>query len=125
MFPAADGGECRADPCFAEGSAQMIEVTRIADGDPLRFRVVVGTPDDATRHDVSMAQSTFQKLNAGKHTPEQCLAAAFRFLLEREPKEAILEKFDVTVIARYFPEFERALPRYLAKGEPSEATERK
>jgi hypothetical protein len=40
-------------------------------------------------------------------------AAAFRFLLEREPKESILARFDVSVIARYFPEFERELPRYL------------
>ena len=30
--------------------------------------------------------------------------------------EAILGRFDVTVIARYFPEFERELPRYLAQG---------
>jgi hypothetical protein len=27
-------------------------------------------------------------------------------LLEREPKEAILRRFDVSVIGRYFPEFE-------------------
>jgi hypothetical protein len=42
---------------------------------------------------------------AGKHTPEHCLEAAFRFLLDRERKE-----FNVTVISRYFPEFERELP---------------
>ena len=41
--------------------------------------------------------------------------ATFRFLLDREPKESILTRFDVTVIARYFPEFERELPRYLAQ----------
>jgi hypothetical protein len=41
--------------------------------------------------------------------------AAFRFLLDREPKEAILSRFDITVISRYFPEFERELPGYLSK----------
>ena len=41
--------------------------------------------------------------------------AAFRFLLDREPKESILRRFDVAVISRYFPEFERELPRYLAR----------
>jgi hypothetical protein len=35
-------------------------------------------------------------------------------LLDREPKESILGRFDVTVISRYFPEFERELPRYLS-----------
>ena len=50
---------------------------------------------------------------AGKHTPERCLEAAFRFLLDREPKESIFRRFDVTVISRYFPEFEQELPHYL------------
>jgi hypothetical protein len=31
-------------------------------------------------------------LTAGKHTPERCLEAAFRFLLDREPKESILDR---------------------------------
>jgi hypothetical protein len=44
--------------------------------------------------------------------PERCLEAAFRFLLDREPKESILGRFDVTAISRYFPEFEREMPRY-------------
>ena len=52
---------------------------------------------------------------ASNHTPERCLEAAFRFLLDREPKESILGRFDVTVISRYFPEFERELPHYLSR----------
>jgi hypothetical protein len=52
---------------------------------------------------------------ADKHTPERCLEAAFHFLLDREPKESILGRFDATVISRYFPEFERELPRYLSR----------
>jgi hypothetical protein len=42
------------------------------------------------------------------------LQSAFAFLLDREPKEAILRRFDLAVISRYFPEFESELPRYLA-----------
>jgi hypothetical protein len=56
-----------------------------------------------------MSREMCERLNAGKHTPERCLEAAFRFLLDREPKESILRRFDVTVISRYFPEFEREL----------------
>jgi hypothetical protein len=48
-------------------------------------------------------------------TPERGLEAAFRFLLDREPKESILRRFDVTAISRYFPEFEREMPRYLSQ----------
>jgi hypothetical protein len=43
-----------------------------------------------------------------------------RFLLDREPKESILSAFDTGVVRRYFPEFDDAFPRYLARvgGEP-------
>jgi len=37
------------------------------------------------------------------------------FATIREPKESILRRFDVTVISRYFPEFEREMPRYLSQ----------
>jgi hypothetical protein len=38
---------------------------------------------------------------------------SFEFLLEREPKESILASFDLTVIARYFPEYESEIARRL------------
>jgi hypothetical protein len=41
--------------------------------------------------------------------------SAASFLLDREPKESILRRFDVTEISRYFPEFEREMPRYLSQ----------
>jgi hypothetical protein len=34
---------------------------------------------------------------------------SFDFLLAREPAEAILRRFDLMVIARYFPDFERSI----------------
>ena len=91
----------------------MIEVRRIG-GDPFEFLVVVSEGTSQTRHHVTMARATHQRLT-GEHTPERCLEATFRFLLDREPKEAILGRFDVTLISRYFPEFERELPRYLSR----------
>jgi len=81
----------------------MIEVRRTGEGDPLKFEVVVRVGQGESRHHVTMARETCDRLTAGKHTPERCLEAAFRFLLDREPKEAILSRFDVTVISRYFP----------------------
>ena len=72
--------------------------------------------DDAggeSRHRVTVSKATCERLTAGLHPPEHCIEAAFRFLLDREPKESILARFDVSVISRYFPEFERELPSYL------------
>jgi hypothetical protein len=92
----------------------MIEVRLVAEGDPMDFEVVIREGKGETRHHVTMTRQMCDRLAAGKHTPERCLEAAFRFLLDREPKESILGRFDVMVISRYFPEFERELPRYLS-----------
>ena len=93
----------------------MIEVRRVAEGGHLNFEVVVKGGRGETRHHVTMSRETCQRLTVGKYTPEQCVEAAFRFLLDREPKESILRSFDVAVISRYFPEFEQKLSRYLSR----------
>lgn len=92
----------------------MIEVRQTTRGDPLEFEVVVREATGESRHQVTMSKAGFEKVTAGRHTPEHCVAAAFRFLLDREPRESILHRFDLSVISQYFPEFERELPRYLS-----------
>ncbi|HLH87545.1 MAG TPA: hypothetical protein VKX28_03725 [Xanthobacteraceae bacterium] len=91
----------------------MIEVRRTQGDDPLSFEVTVREGGGETRHHVTVACEMCERLSSGKHTPERVVAAAFRFLLEREPKESILRRFDVAVISRYFPDFARDLPSYL------------
>jgi len=93
----------------------MIEVRRTAEHDPLIFEVVVREGKGETRHHVTMSREMCERLTAGKHTPERCVEVAFRFLLDREPMESILGRFDVTAISRYFPEFEREMPRYFSR----------
>jgi hypothetical protein len=93
----------------------VIEVGRVPGAEALEFEVIVRDPNGETRHRVTMSRDTYQRLTGGKSTPEQCVEAAFAFLLEREPKESILRRFDLTVISRYFPEFEREFPRYLQR----------
>ena len=43
-----------------------------------------------------------------------------RFLLDREPKESIMNAFDIGVVRRYFSEFDDAFPAYLVRsgGDP-------
>jgi len=93
----------------------MIQVRRAAESDSFVFEVVVREGKGETRHHVTMSQEMRDRLTAGKHTPERCLEAAFQFLLDREPKESILRRFDMTAISRYFPEFEREIPHYLSQ----------
>lgn len=93
---------------------KMIHVERIeASDEPLEFCVIVGEDQSETKHEVTMAESVYKRLCGGKVSPERCVQAAFEFLLDREPKESILSRFDVTVISTYFPSFERDFGKYL------------
>jgi hypothetical protein len=92
----------------------MIKVKKASEGDPMEFQVRVKEGGSETTHRVTMKRSTHEALTKGAHSPERCVEAAFEFLLDREPKESILGRFDITVISRYFPEFEGQLPGYLA-----------
>ena len=88
----------------------MIEVRRKGSN---AFAVTVREGKSATEHDVTLSDADHARL-AANYTAEDCVKAAFGFLLDREAKESILSRFDLMVIARYFPEFERELPNYLA-----------
>jgi hypothetical protein len=85
-----------------------ITVTRRAEGNPIRFDVVVREGDPSTEHAVTLSESDLERLGGGR-TPEAFVRDCFAFLLEREPKESILRSFDVSVIGGYFPEFEREI----------------
>ena len=45
---------------------------------------------------------------------ERLVTETFRFLLEREPVSSILSSFDLTVVARYFPEYPAEIRARLA-----------
>jgi len=92
----------------------MIAVTQTGHSDPLAFGVVISESDSQTRHQVTMSKADYGRLTNGACPPEQLVDAAFRFLLDREPKEAILSRFDISAISQYFPDFETKLPQYMA-----------
>jgi hypothetical protein len=94
----------------------MIEVRQTGNSDPLTFDVVIRESGNETRHRVTMSKADHGRLAKGSCPPQHCVEAAFRFLLDREPKEAILSHFDISVISRYFPDFETKLTRYIGSG---------
>ena len=81
-----------------------------------RCTVVVGDDPRSTTHEVTVADAVLERLSTRAADPdaaERLVRASFVFLLEREPREAILRSFDLPVIERYFPGFEAAIARYL------------
>jgi hypothetical protein len=74
------------------------------------FRVVVTDDNGSSSHLVTVMPSDVERYAPGS-SPEELLEAAFAFLLAREPKEAILARFELPVIEQYFPEFVDAMGR--------------
>jgi len=88
-----------------------IEVQKTDHGDTYELQVTVKEGQEESRHRVTLRKADYERLSGGKVSPEALVTESFRFLLEREPKESILRSFDLTVIGRYFPEYEREIAR--------------
>jgi len=72
------------------------------------FKVTVNSASTTT-HKVTLSDSYYKKLTGGAITPEELIKKSFEFLLEREPNTSILRSFDLPVIGRYFPEYEKVI----------------
>jgi hypothetical protein len=84
-----------------------IRVTRTGETDDgFTFDVEVTDSESSTKHVVTLSRADFAEQTGRFPYPEEFVRRCFQFLLEREPKESILGRFDVRDIGRYFPEFE-------------------
>ena len=76
--------------------------------DAYHFKATV-IDSSSTTHQVSIAPDYALKLTAGEITNAQLVEKSFAFLLQREANTSIMRSFDLSVIARYFPEYERMI----------------
>ena len=60
-------------------------------------------------YNVSLDDEYWQDLTGSKIAKEELIKKSFEFLLEREPKESILSRFNLRIINQYFPEFEEEI----------------
>ena len=77
-----------------------------SDGDV--YRVVLTHDGGTTTYEVTVTPEDVARYAPGV-TPERLLEASFRFLLEREPPSAIMSRFALPVIERYFAEYPRVI----------------
>lgn len=62
--------------------------------------------DTTTHHEVTVPAAYFEQLTGGAGIVEDLLVRSFEFLLARESNTSILRAFELSVISRYFPEYE-------------------
>jgi hypothetical protein len=74
------------------------------------FRVTVISVTTTT-HEVTVQADYALKLTSGKISTAELVRKSFEFLLERESNTSILRSFDLSVIARYFPEYEKIITK--------------
>jgi hypothetical protein len=92
-------------------TTSIIVVSKASD-DARGFALQVTVKEGAseTTHQVTLGRDLLARI-APDESPEDFTRRAFAFLLEREPKESILRRFDAAVIGKYFPEFEAKMRR--------------
>ena len=82
-----------------------------SDGGGFEFEVTVREGGSQTSHRVKLGKGYYLELTDERAAPDDLVRKSFEFLLENEPKESILASFDLTVIARYFPEYPDAIKK--------------
>ena len=73
--------------------------------------VAVAHEGERSRHTVSVSESDMRRWGRGEGEAavEDLVRRSFEFLLEREPPSSILRRFDLSVIERYFPDYDQRL----------------
>lgn len=75
--------------------------------------VTVGQGTGATRHNVTVDRAHYESLTGGAKDVAHLVTKSFEFLLARESKHSILSTFNLKVISRYFPEYEKTIKNML------------
>ena len=78
-----------------------------------RYDVVVDDGRGTSRHEVTAPAAVVADLGGGEAAATRLIEASFEFLLEREPKEAILRRFDLPEIGLHFPDYPGEIRRRL------------
>jgi hypothetical protein len=73
--------------------------------------VTVTDHGSSREFEVAVSSAELSRYAPGAADPALLLRRSFEFLLAREPKESILRSFGLSVIARYYPEYEREIRR--------------
>jgi hypothetical protein len=86
-----------------------IEIDTEGEPDGWTCRVTLVDERGRAEHRVRVRRGDLARYAPGASEPDDLVRRSFEFLLEREPRTSILPAFDLPVIGRYFPDYERAI----------------
>ena len=91
----------------------MVAVSAEPIQDGWRCHVTVDRQGEHTEHVVTVSRGDLERWSSGfeRLDVEDLVQSSFEFLLEREPASSILKTFELSMIVRYFPEYDRIFSR--------------
>jgi hypothetical protein len=84
----------------------MSDQINIKELSPNAFDVTIYSNTE-TNHQVTISDNFITEYQIKNLTKKEIIEQSFIFLLQREPNTSILRKFDIKVIANYFPEYKK------------------
>lgn len=92
-----------------EGVGNAVTVHAERAGDGWTCSVAVEAGGRRSEYVVTVSRADMERWGEGgeQREVEELVERSFDFLLEREPPSAILKRFELSVIPRYFPEYDR------------------
>ena len=67
-----------------------------------------------TKHIVILTNEYHDSLTKKKISKKKLLEYSFQFLMKREPNTSILSFFELNIISKYFPEYEKEIKKVLS-----------
>ena len=84
----------------------MSDQINIKELSPNTFNVIIYSNTE-TNHQVTISDNFINQYQIKNLTKKEIVEQSIIFLLERESNKSILKKFDIEVIANYFPEYKK------------------
>jgi hypothetical protein len=86
-----------------------IDIETVDEPDGWTCRVTLSDERGRSVHRVRVRRGDLDRYAPGAGGPDDLVRRSIEFLLEREPRTSILSSFDLPVIGRYFPDYERTI----------------
>ena len=77
-----------------------------------KFEIII-YKNPITKHSVLLTDEYHDSLTKKKISKKKLLEHSFHFLLDRESNTSILSSFELSIISKYFPEFENEIKKFL------------
>jgi len=90
---------------------QVTEINQHKEG--WTFLVEIGHGDGLVEYFIDVDKDYWARLTNRRVEPMDLIKATFNFLLDKEPKELILKKFNIADISGFFPSYENEMKKIL------------